>query len=230
MQSFDDYLDDNVFSFDIHSLDPIQDLSAAATTFDGSHNPFCFDWILQQSVVQPPNTATTSTSSEDLCVNPSVASSLPSSYTTLASMPSLSPQSQPSTLSPTMMDTSVFMDKPIKMDRLGSSASSASSTSSSEESQSGPMRKYKCSLCPRAFARQFNLKQHIQTHDPDRVKPHECTYNGCGRRFSRKHDLVRHSQSIHGVAGPPTKSTKKQSPQAIAEMIAKRQNARKKTT
>lgn len=227
MLSFDDYLDDNVFSFDIHSLDPIDDFTT--TSFDGSHNPFCFDWIVQQSqAYQPPAMA-----KDEFCVNPSLATSIPSSYTTYAesastTMSSSASAAQSVTLSPSMTETSI--DFQNTMDRLGSSAGSSSSASSSEESQAGPIRKFKCPICPRAFARQFNLKQHIHTHDPDRIKPHECTYNGCGRRFSRKHDLVRHAQSIHGVAGPPTKSTKKQSPQAIADMIAKRQNARKKTT
>ncbi|EOR02020.1 DNA-binding protein scr1 [Wallemia ichthyophaga EXF-994] len=245
---FDDYLDDNVFSFDIHSLDPCEGFGTAAPAFDLTQNPFCFDWILQQShqpygyAHAPPSTATTATTgaSDDFCVDPSTAASIPSSFTTLASLPSLSPQSQPSALPLEMgmemeakmelAESSSFdLSAPLPRDRLGSSAGSTSSSSSSDESHSGPMRKYKCSLCPRAFARQFNLKQHIQTHNPDRVKPHECTYEGCGRRFSRKHDLVRHAQSIHGVAGPPTKASRKQSPQAIAEMIARRQKARNKT-
>ena len=49
------------------------------------------------------------------------------------------------------------------------------------------------------FARQFNLKTHMQTHNPDRAKPFACTHKGCGRAFSRKHDLMRHTTSIHRV-------------------------------
>ncbi|OBZ79853.1 Catalase A [Grifola frondosa] len=60
-----------------------------------------------------------------------------------------------------------------------------------------PKRKYRCPSCPRAFARQYNLKTHIQTHDPNRSKPYACHHKSCGRSFSRKHDLTRHLVSIH---------------------------------
>ncbi|KAI0815334.1 hypothetical protein BC629DRAFT_1243448, partial [Irpex lacteus] len=51
--------------------------------------------------------------------------------------------------------------------------------------------------CLLAFARAFNLKTHIQTHDPNRLKPYACQHKSCGRAFSRKHDLTRHLISIH---------------------------------
>ncbi|KAJ2987311.1 hypothetical protein NUW54_g9461 [Trametes sanguinea] len=60
-----------------------------------------------------------------------------------------------------------------------------------------PKRKYQCPTCPRAFARAYNLKTHIQTHDPNRLKPYTCHHKSCGRSFSRKHDLTRHMVSIH---------------------------------
>ncbi|KAG9047116.1 hypothetical protein FS837_003000 [Tulasnella sp. UAMH 9824] len=60
-----------------------------------------------------------------------------------------------------------------------------------------PRRKYQCPTCPRAFARAFNLKTHMATHDPNRVKNFVCRHSGCGRSFSRKHDLGRHLVSIH---------------------------------
>lgn len=50
-----------------------------------------------------------------------------------------------------------------------------------------------------AFARAFNLKTHRETHNPNRAKPHACTFPSCGRSFSRKHDLGRHLSSIHRV-------------------------------
>lgn len=37
----------------------------------------------------------------------------------------------------------------------------------------------------------------MATHDPNRLKPHVCHHPGCGRSFSRKHDLGRHLVSIH---------------------------------
>lgn len=48
-----------------------------------------------------------------------------------------------------------------------------------------------------AFARAYNLKTHMATHDPNRLKPHVCPHRSCGRSFSRKHDLGRHLVSIH---------------------------------
>src|ERR1700722_12164881 len=48
-----------------------------------------------------------------------------------------------------------------------------------------------------AFARAYNLKTHMATHDPHRLKPHVCPHHTCGRSFSRKHDLGRHLVSIH---------------------------------
>ncbi|QRW00377.1 C2H2 zinc finger [Ceratobasidium sp. AG-Ba] len=69
--------------------------------------------------------------------------------------------------------------------------------SGNESPESDPRRKYQCPQCPRAFARQFNLKTHMATHDPNRTKPHVCHHTGCGRSFSRKHDLGRHLVSIH---------------------------------
>ncbi|TFK41311.1 hypothetical protein BDQ12DRAFT_720998 [Crucibulum laeve] len=66
-----------------------------------------------------------------------------------------------------------------------------------EEYKGDPRKKYKCAVCPRAFARAYNLKTHMATHDPNRLKPHVCPHRACGRSFSRKHDLGRHLISIH---------------------------------
>jgi hypothetical protein len=67
----------------------------------------------------------------------------------------------------------------------------------SEEVKGDPRKKYKCNVCPRAFARAYNLKTHMATHDPNRLKPYTCPHRSCGRSFSRKHDLGRHLISIH---------------------------------
>ncbi|KAJ3537459.1 hypothetical protein NMY22_g5588 [Coprinellus aureogranulatus] len=60
-----------------------------------------------------------------------------------------------------------------------------------EELKGDPRKKYK------SFARAYNLKTHMGTHDPNRLKPHVCPHRTCGRSFSRKHDLGRHLVSIH---------------------------------
>lgn len=41
----------------------------------------------------------------------------------------------------------------------------------------------------------------MDTHNPDRPKPHVCPYRSCGRSFSRKHDLQRHRAAIHRDQG-----------------------------
>ncbi|RPD63243.1 hypothetical protein L226DRAFT_518000 [Lentinus tigrinus ALCF2SS1-7] len=73
--------------------------------------------------------------------------------------------------------------------------------------QDDPKRKYQCPTCPRAFARAYNLKTHIQTHDPNRLKPYACHHKSCGRSFSRKHDLTRHMVSIHRAESVTSLST-----------------------
>lgn len=65
-------------------------------------------------------------------------------------------------------------------------------------SGAGGSKRYKCPSCERAFARAYNLKTHMATHDPHRLKSFVCRHQGCGRSFSRKHDLGRHYTSIHG--------------------------------
>ncbi|KAG8890823.1 hypothetical protein FRB98_004868 [Tulasnella sp. 332] len=71
-------------------------------------------------------------------------------------------------------------------------------------SDQDPRKKYACPNCPRSFARAFNLKTHMATHDPHRVKSFVCRHSGCGRSFSRKHDLGRHLVSIHQDSSVPT--------------------------
>ena len=97
-----------------------------------------------------------------------------------------------------------------------------------DQSKEDPRKKYQCSTCPRgqfpfiapsslfiivllAFARAYNLKTHMATHDPNRLKPHVCPHRSCGRSFSRKHDLGRHLVSIHRdetVSSTPSAGTK----------------------
>ncbi|KAJ3128366.1 hypothetical protein HK098_004613 [Nowakowskiella sp. JEL0407] len=51
--------------------------------------------------------------------------------------------------------------------------------------------------CDKEFSRQFNLKAHKKTHDPDRDRPFACEV--CDKRFLRNHDLLRH-EPVHTKA------------------------------
>ncbi|KAJ3289500.1 hypothetical protein HK104_007415 [Borealophlyctis nickersoniae] len=44
--------------------------------------------------------------------------------------------------------------------------------------------------CTKTFTRRYNLKSHMETHNPNRIKHHSCAH--CPKRFSRAHDLTRH--------------------------------------
>ena len=48
-------------------------------------------------------------------------------------------------------------------------------------------------------ARKHNLKTHMETHNPNRPKPFVCPEGDCGHPFTRKHDLKRHLESMHGA-------------------------------
>ena len=53
-----------------------------------------------------------------------------------------------------------------------------------------------CAICGKLFRRTYNLKAHLETHNPARSKSHECLYDGCGKMFARSMDLKRHQDSV----------------------------------
>ncbi|KAK5165098.1 uncharacterized protein LTR77_009195 [Saxophila tyrrhenica] len=54
-----------------------------------------------------------------------------------------------------------------------------------------------CEQCGQLFQRAYNLRAHMETHDPHRSHPHLCPYSSCDKRFVRRTDLVRHQRSVH---------------------------------
>ncbi|KAF8262894.1 hypothetical protein EI94DRAFT_1742264 [Lactarius quietus] len=72
-------------------------------------------------------------------------------------------------------------------------------TASSMQTYTGPIRsKFVCPECGHKSARKHNLKTHMDTHNPDRMKPFVCPVSDCGHPFTRKHDLKRHLEAMHG--------------------------------
>ena len=56
--------------------------------------------------------------------------------------------------------------------------------------------KCSCEQCGRFFQRTYNLRAHMETHDPQREQPHICFLQDCTKRFVRRTDLVRHQESV----------------------------------
>ncbi|KAH6614220.1 hypothetical protein C7974DRAFT_72917 [Boeremia exigua] len=54
-----------------------------------------------------------------------------------------------------------------------------------------------CTPCKKGFARNFNYRQHLETHNKSRPRPHVCYYEDCKKGFFRKTDLDRHHKSVH---------------------------------
>lgn len=70
------------------------------------------------------------------------------------------------------------------------------------ETKDDPAKPHKCEVCERGFARYYNLKAHMKTHDPERKLAFICPYAPrCAKAFSRLHDLERHRMTIH-TEGP----------------------------
>ncbi|KAI9320271.1 hypothetical protein DFJ73DRAFT_635217 [Zopfochytrium polystomum] len=87
--------------------------------------------------------------------------------------------------------------------RHNSTSSTSSSTSSPTSSSAGStrrrhpnQRRYACTLptCTRSFTRLFNLKAHLETHNPARERGFRC--EDCGVAFCRAQDLLRHG-TVH---------------------------------
>ncbi|KAJ3402994.1 hypothetical protein HDV05_008122 [Chytridiales sp. JEL 0842] len=49
-----------------------------------------------------------------------------------------------------------------------------------------------CPHCPKVFRKEGNLQNHLPKHDPFRVRPFKCTYEGCDRAFFKMGDLEKH--------------------------------------
>ncbi|KAF2772743.1 hypothetical protein EJ03DRAFT_169510 [Teratosphaeria nubilosa] len=67
-----------------------------------------------------------------------------------------------------------------------------------------------CDKCGKLYQRPYNLKAHMETHDPHRGQPHACMYEDCDKRFVRRTDLSRHGQSVRrAISVASTKLTRR---------------------
>ncbi|KAF4555450.1 Zinc finger C2H2 type domain-containing protein 3 [Elsinoe fawcettii] len=57
--------------------------------------------------------------------------------------------------------------------------------------------KHQCHICKQFFQRSYNLKSHMKTHDPTRIRAFPCLYQACDKTFERRADLTRHVDSVH---------------------------------
>ncbi|RDX40346.1 hypothetical protein OH76DRAFT_359616 [Lentinus brumalis] len=90
--------------------------------------------------------------------------------------------------------------------RLGFDSCGPAEEDASKKRQTPQEKKHKCTLCPRAFARSYNLRVHISRgHDGER--PFPCHVDRCPREhrgYTRQYELDRHYKRKHpGV--PPRK-------------------------
>ncbi|KAJ1723700.1 hypothetical protein LPJ53_001981 [Coemansia erecta] len=76
------------------------------------------------------------------------------------------------------------------------SAKRARESTDDDDDESGGAKRFHCDICNRGFSRQYNMRTHRQTHEPQSVKARPFTCAHCPRTFTRKHDLVRH-QVLH---------------------------------
>ncbi|KAH9211051.1 hypothetical protein DL95DRAFT_512203 [Leptodontidium sp. 2 PMI_412] len=63
------------------------------------------------------------------------------------------------------------------------------------ERHDAPSRKWRCSQCPKKFARQDHLQRHERAHT--HARPFVCTH--CSKSFSRRDVLLRHIAQVHEI-------------------------------
>lgn len=55
---------------------------------------------------------------------------------------------------------------------------------------------FNCDKCGKYFSRIWNYNAHLETHDPDRPRPHVCRVEDCKKAFVRRTDLTRHQACV----------------------------------
>lgn len=184
----------STYSFPLDDMDfqkiRVDDLCAQSTfsALDGTNDPTSFGPLPPTPPRSPPALIT------------STKPPFPKSSDSRTSYSDYSPskrESIPSNVYSQVGYTHMFTTPTVSPSHISNAVPATPATRIDDDARADPRRKYKCTSCPRAFARAYNLKTHMATHDPNRLKPHVCPHSSCGRSFSRKHDLGRHLISIH---------------------------------
>ncbi|KAJ3195263.1 hypothetical protein HDU82_002186 [Entophlyctis luteolus] len=97
-------------------------------------------------------------------------------------------------------DSEVTDIEPMEQMRVGSSSSVRKGRSGNPSRKPSATKSYACPYdgCDKTFPRQYNLKSHMFCHSG--LRPHVCCL--CNAAFARKHDLQRHSRTIHAKERP----------------------------
>ncbi|KAL9051801.1 MAG: hypothetical protein Q9162_005795 [Coniocarpon cinnabarinum] len=72
----------------------------------------------------------------------------------------------------------------------------AEEDNSNRRERTPELPRYFCPFCGKPVARTYNYNTHLQTHDPYRQRPFQCTKPNCQKSFYRPTDLKRHDQSV----------------------------------
>ncbi|KAJ2487868.1 hypothetical protein EV174_000299 [Coemansia sp. RSA 2320] len=92
-------------------------------------------------------------------------------------------------------------DQPLALVTKRKQRSCEADEAAEGEDECGKRPRFHCEICNRGFSRQYNMRTHRLTHDPqsNAARPFNCEH--CRRTFTRKHDLIRH-QILHDDSAP----------------------------
>ncbi|KAJ3014033.1 hypothetical protein HKX48_005391 [Thoreauomyces humboldtii] len=95
-----------------------------------------------------------------------------------------------------------LQNSPTEIPAFGNSHSTLSDSAASTD-PSPAAKSFSCSVCQKTFTRAFNVREHMQVHEPERVRSFLCEL--CSRCYFRSADLARHLKNRHAGAGMETR-------------------------
>lgn len=59
---------------------------------------------------------------------------------------------------------------------------------------------HQCTVCKKRFGRKDHLSKHLKTHlQTSEKKVYQCSFSGCGHRYTRSDALTRHKSTAHAI-------------------------------